>query len=291
MLARLSPVALAVGGVALLSVMDAAIKHVSADASTVTITFGRFFFGAFAALAVWVSAGRPSVTFSMLRTHALRGALICVSGITFFYALAVLPLAEAVTLGFLAPLLIPFAAWMIVGEQPRVIALIAAVVGFSGAVIALVGAPTATDSDSGERLLGLVAIFTSAVTYALSLALLRARAEIDGAPVVGLMQTVIPAAFAFVPAATLAPLPPLSALPWLVAIGILGASGWYLMINAYARAQAQTLAPIEYTALIWASLFGMLVFNEPPRPTVYLGAALIIGACLISIWAQRRASA
>jgi drug/metabolite transporter (DMT)-like permease len=286
MLARLSPIALAAIGTALLCVMDAVIKHLSATNGALAIAFGRYVFGAAAAGAIWNAAGRPAITLEMLRAHAVRGVLIASSAWSFFYALGKLELVEAITLGFLAPLLIPFAAWALLGERVRAASLSAGAIGFIGAVIAASGAPL--EQQSHERILGITAALTASVTYALSIALLRQRADKDGAPIVGLMQTLLPMVIVAGPAIALSPMPPVGDLPWFLVMGTLGATGWYLLINAYARAEAQRLAPIEFTALLWASFFGYVVFQEIPRPQVYAGAALIIAACLYAAWEERR---
>lgn len=64
----------------------------------------------------------------------------------------------------------------------------------------------------------------------------------------------------------------------------------YLMAQAYARAEAQQLAPIHYTELLYASLIGFFLFHEVPRPEIYMGAALIIAACLWAAYDERRLS-
>ena len=286
MLSRLSPVALAALGVLLLSCMDAVIKHLTATNGTLAIAFGRYLFGAIAAAAIWNAAGRPKVTREMLRAHTVRGFILVVSASGFFFALGKLGLAEAITLGFLAPLLIPVAAWLLLGERPRASSLAAGAVGFIGAAIAAQGGPT--DSQSPDRLLGIAAVLVSAVTYAISIAMLRGRADKDGAPIVGLMQSLMPMLIVAGPAIALSPLPPPGDLPFFALMGLLGASGWYLLINAYARAEAQRLAPLEFTALIWSTATGFFLFGEIPRPQLFLGAALIVGACLYSEWEQRR---
>ena len=61
-----------------------------------------------------------------------------------------------------------------------------------------------------------------------------------------------------------------------------------LLSWAYARAEAQHLAPVEYTAFIWAALLGILVFAEPVRPLTLLGAAMIVAACIIAAPADAR---
>lgn len=287
MLTRLSPVMLAVLGTALLCVMDAVIKHLSVTNGALAIALGRYVFGAAVAGAIWNAAGRPAITLDVLRAHALRGVLIATSAWCFFFALGKLELVQAITLGFLAPLLVPFAAWAILGEKPRPTNVAAGVVGFIGAVIAASGTPVT--ELSSDRMAGIAAALTASVTYALSIAMLRQRADKDGAPLIGLMQTLVPMAIVAGPAIALSPMPPLMDLPWFFLMGVLGAGGWYLLINAYARAEAQRLAPIEFTALIWATLFGYALFNEVPLMQVYAGAALIIAACLFAAWEERRA--
>lgn len=286
MLSRLSPVALAVIGTALLCVMDAVIKHLSLTNGALAIALGRYVFGAIAAGAIWNAAGRPAITLEVVRAHAVRGVLIATSAWCFFFALGKLELVQAITLGFLAPLLVPFAAWALLGEKPRPTNVAAGVVGFVGAVIAASGTPVA--ELSADRIAGIAAALTASVTYALSIAMLRQRADKDGAPLIGLMQTLVPMAIVAGPAIALSPLPPLMDLPWFFVMGILGAMGWYLLINAYARAEAQRLAPIEFTALLWASLFGYTLFHEIPMPQIYAGAALIIAACLYAAWEERK---
>lgn len=278
---------LAAVGVLLLSAMDATIKHIAVSHGVPAIVFGRYLFGAAAAALIWNHAGRPPITFEMVRAHALRGCLIVVVAGAFFYGLSVLALAEAITIAFVAPLLIPFFAWAIVGERPRAVSIAAGVVGFAGAIVALQGAPAET-AQSREHTQGVIAVLISAAAYAWAIALLRTRADRDGAASVGLLQTAIPCAIVAAPAIALSPMPPLMDLPWFALMGALGAAGWYMLILAYARTEAQKLAPIEYTGLIWATAFGFVFFAETPRPQVFAGAALIIGACLFAEWRQRR---
>src|SRR5262249_17885844 len=117
--------------VATLSAMDATIKFLSASNHTLAVTLGRYGLGALFSFAIWWRAGRPAITGEMWRAHWIRGLVIAVSGTSFFWALTVLPLIEAVTLSFAAPLIVPFAAWVIIGERPRPTNLIAAAIGFA----------------------------------------------------------------------------------------------------------------------------------------------------------------
>ena len=74
-------------------------------------------------------------------------------------------------------------------------------------------------------------------------------------------------------------------------MGALAAVFMYLMARAYARAEAQQLAPIHYTELIWASVIGFVIFHETPRVEIYVGASLIVAACLWAAYDERRSVA
>jgi S-adenosylmethionine uptake transporter len=272
--------ALTYGGVAiaLLCAMDGVIKHLVATNDALVVTLGRYVFGAMFALVIWQRSGSPSLTREMWKAHAVRGVVIAISASLFFWCVSVLPLAELITICFVAPLLIPFVARAVLAEKIRPRSIIAGLVGFAGVVVASVG--TRFDAMDPERLLGVAGAIGSAVTYALSITLLRGRAGKDGAAVVGVLSSVIPGAIIALPTALTGDLPPASDLPAFLALGAFAAAGMWFFARAYANAEAQVLAPLEYTALIWAAIIGYAFFAEVPHPQVWAGAVVIIGACL-----------
>ncbi len=285
----LPPTLLLAIGVAALSAMDATIKHLSATNHTLIVVLGRYVFGTLFSLAIWLQAGRPAISAGMWRAHGLRGAIIAVAATTFFWSLTVLPLAEAVTLAFFYPLIAPFVALAVLGERPRMTSLVAAGFGFAGVVVALQGAP---DAESNPRYwLGVAAVIASTIAFAFSIILMRARAPLDGAPVVGLLASFIPGLIVAGPAIMFATPPRPADWPFFVLLGALAAAGMYLLARAYAKAEAQQLAPIHYSELLWAALIGYFVFAETPRPQVFAGAALIIAACLFAAYDERRIAA
>ena len=126
--------------------MDATIKHLAQTNHFLLVTFARYLIGAMFSLGIWVHAGRPVITGEMWRAHALRGIVITISAVSFFWALTVLPLVEAVTLSFIYPLLAPFASRVMLGERLRASSVITALIGFAGVIIAALGAPDAAQS-------------------------------------------------------------------------------------------------------------------------------------------------
>lgn len=264
--------------IALLCAMDGVIKHLVATNDALVVTLGRYVFGAAFAFVIWHRSGRPKLTREMWKAHSVRGVVIAIAASLFFWCISVLPLAELITICFLAPLLIPFVARAVLGEKIRPRSIVAGVIGFAGVLVASVG--TNFDSMDPRRMLGVAGAIGSAIAYALSITLLRGRAGKDGPAVIGVLSSVIPGAIIALPTIMTGELPPASDLPAFLLLGAFAAAGMWFFARAYANAEAQVLAPLEYTALIWAALVGYFFFAEVPHPQVWAGAVIIIGACL-----------
>ena len=279
------PTALAqcAAGIGTLCLMDAIVKHLAVNTPIPVIALGRYTTGTILALLVWQWQGRPALTRAMLPLHLLRGVLIAAMAFAFYWSLKTLPLAEAITLSFIAPLLMPPMASLMLGErmQPRLVA--AGALGFAGVLITVQGAPRF----DGDRLEALGAVLFAAVAYAAASVLLRARAAQDGATIVTLMSAAVPM-LVLSPIAIGAALPGLPVIGWLVMMGLVGNIGVQLISRAYARIEAQVLAVMEFSALPWAALYGWIFFAEPVRPQIWAGAVVILAAC---IWAGRETAA
>ncbi len=282
----LSPLVVMIAAIAAGATMDATIKYLAQTNPVLLVALARYAFAAAISFGVWRHAGAPQITAVMWRGHALRGVIIAFSAVAFFWSLTVLALAEAVTISFIYPLIAPFVARAIVGEQVRPSAVIAAIVGFAGILVAVLGAPSG--EVGAQHTLGLLAVFVSALTFAVSMVLMRARALADGPIIVGFMASFIPGLIVAGPAIALSPPPHLGDWPIFLFLGIIAALFMYLISHAYARAEAQQLAPIHYTELLWASFYGYVLFHEKPRPQLFLGAALIIAACLYAAYQDRK---
>lgn len=266
-------------GIGALCLMDAIVKHLAVSTPVTVITLGRYVTVTIFALAVWQWQGRPAITRAMLPIHLVRGVLIASMAFAFYWSLKTLPLAEAITLSFISPLLVPPFASLMLGErmQPRILA--AGALGFIGVLVTVQGAPRF----DGDRLVALGAVLYAAVAYAGAAVLLRARAASDGATIVTLMGALIPMVILSPIALAAGPLD-VPTIGWLAAMGAIGNLGMQLLSRAYARIEAQVLAVMEFTALPFAALFGWVFFAEPVRLQVWAGAAVILAACL---WAGR----
>jgi S-adenosylmethionine uptake transporter len=285
---RAGPIIIYVVGIAFFCGMDALMKALVADHPATVATFWRYVAAIPFILPFWWREGMPRVTREMLPVNFLRALVGSISAVTFFWSLSVIPLAEAVTIAFVAPLLIPPLAALILKERMEGGNLAAGALGFSGVLVAVGLNPFGL---SPERLLGIGAVLVAAFAYALVIVLTRMRAARDGPSILSLLNALFSSLL--IGALALATVPPGQLLPrdgdwWLViAVGLCGAIALQFIARAYARAQAQVLAPFEYTALFWAALFGWLFFAEPVALRTWAGAAIIAGAC---IWQARRST-
>lgn len=280
------PLIIALIAIAMGSGIDALVKGIAPGAGLHHLLAWRFLFGGLIALAVFRAQKRPAPPWEAVRFHTARGLIQLGGAFTFFYALLHLPLAVATIIGFTAALMVPFLAWLIMGERVSSVALIATVIGFAGAALAVTGRPQ-SGQVSEDWILGALSCFIAAFLYALILVMLRMRATKEDATTIAMFTNVVPA---------IALLPitfggfgrvDWNDVPLFLILGALGYAVWYLMTLAYARAPAQRLAPLEYTALIWSGIFGSVFFAEYPGWQTWVGAVVIIAACLIVAFEER----
>jgi len=235
-----------------------------------TLLSGMFFF--------WRRSPWPPR--ATLRLHLWRGLVTAIMAFLFFWGLAYVPIAEAIALSFIAPLIALYLAAVILHEKIGSIAVFASVVGFSGALV-IVGGKLGGDYDE-KVWQGIAAILLSAVLYAYNLILQRQQAIIAKPFEIAFFQNTTVASLYLLFAPFWAELPPVSQVPQLLSAALLGFVSLLTLSWAYARAEARILIPVEYTAFIWAAILGWLVFQETVTVTTLVGTALIVIGCLIA---------
>ena len=274
------PVLHAVAGIALLSVMDALIKGAVESLPVLQVALLRYLVGSAAilALAAWRRPGWP--TREALLANGVRAILVVITATSFFYALGRLPLAETLILSFVSPAFTVLFAAILLGERvgPRI--LVSLVAGFAGVAVIVAGG-LGGEGARETSLSGVAAVLVSAVGYSATNVLLRARAQRDPLLVIVAIQNLVPAAILAGPGWGVWRKPQGSGWLLLGAIGLLGVAGHLVLARAYAAAEAARLAALEYTALIWAVLFGFLAFGEVPGGFAWAGGALILGSAWI----------
>lgn len=295
---RIHPILIASLGVLSGAFLDGLVKGVTElqRIDVLTVTSWRFASAAVFSVCIFAILRKPVPSWSAIRFHLMRAVIQLTAALTFFWSLSQLALAEATVLGFTAALMLAPFAHFILKEQITAISILAAVVGFAGAIIAMSG-DTAGVPENGNRVLGVISVLIAAVTYALTIILLRKRTLTEDSVTIVMMSNLLPALIIvpiticismFGPAELfgipIGQFPNIALIPILISIGFFGMGIWWMFTLAYARAPARTLAPIEYTALIWAALIGFLFFGELPSWQLFLGAIIIICACLLVVF-------
>jgi drug/metabolite transporter (DMT)-like permease len=211
----------------------------------------------------------------------LRSALLFATTALFFIGLSKVPLADATAVMMVAPLLVTALAVPLLGERVGPRRWASVLVGFCGALIVV--RPGAGMASSGA-LFPLAAAFAYAGYQIATRVVARSDPPLTTLLHSALVGAVI-ASFA-VPYFWTAP----DVLGWLLlaAIGLLGGLGHYALIRAFQVAPANLLAPFGYTNLVWATLFGFLLFGDLPDEATLGGAAIIIASGLYVLHRERR---
>ncbi|WP_336987299.1 DMT family transporter [Altererythrobacter aquiaggeris] len=269
-------------GVGLFSLMDALMKSASIAVGAYSALMLRSLIGIAIIGPIWWFGGGKWPAGPVLRIHIRRGFVGAAMAFTFFFALVRLPLAEAIAISFIAPLLALYLAAILLGEKIERKAIIAAILGLIGVAI-IAGSRIDQTEMSRDALLGLGAITLSALLYAYNLVLQREQALVARPREVAAFQNAIVSLILLV-AAPFALVWPDNSRVWIDISGgaVLAVAAVIVLSWAYSRAQAQALVPIEYSGLLWAAWFGWLFFAEPVTVPTIAGAGLIVIGCWIA---------
>jgi S-adenosylmethionine uptake transporter len=277
-----------------LSLQDLIIKFLSGDYPLHEIIFIRSFIAIFlAVLFARMEGGFRLLLTKRIGLHLARGLLLVVTNVTYFLALAGMPLADAVAVFFVAPLFITILAAILLSEQVGPNRWFAVGLGLLGVIVML---------KPGSSVFQWIAILPviAAFTYALMVIITRRMSATDNASAMSfwtqLMFFCVSSVFGLIagdghlsgnghPSLEFL----LRAWMWpdqrdlllFIACGTLLGTAGYLMSRAYLAAEANLVAPFEYVALPMAVLWGYLMWGDIPEPVSWIGMSMIIGGGLI----------
>ena len=271
-------------GVAMYSVMDVVMKGLVLGIGVYSAVAWRNLAGAVIAGTIW-GLSRPTMpSRAALKLHLWRGVIVTFMSLLFFYSIAVLPIAEAIALSFIAPLIALYLAAILLGETIGRAAILSSVVGLVGVAVILAGRLSGDYDESA--LWGVAAVLISAVLFAYNLILARRQALIAKPLEIGFFQTLTVLTMLSLAAPWLLDMPRESDWVAIVGAGVLAVISLIAMGWAYARAEAQLLIPVEYTAFVWAAVLGWLAFDEAVTWTTLAGTVLIVAGCILAARAK-----
>ena len=264
------------------SSLDASAKYISSELPLFMVLWGRYVFHfLFVTLFFLRGAPRDIIYTQRIKLQIFRSILIFGAGVTFWRALMFLPLADCVVIAFVSPLLVTALSVPLLGERVGIHRWGAVIFGLFGVMFVI---------RPGMRIVHWASILPliAALFYANFQITTRILGRIDDAltslfytSVGGLILSSIAVLFVWVS-------PSLEQWLILVWLGFLGVVGHYFMIKAFELAPVSLLAPFDYTALIWATLLGFVLFGDLPDAWTIMGAIIIISSGLYLIKRERR---
>ena len=270
--------------------MASCIKAAGDAVPTGEAVFFRSFF-ALPPILAWISlrGGFPARVRSANPAGHLWRGLLGVSAMSLgFFALTLLPLPEVVSIGYASPLLATLFAAMFLGERLRAYRLTAIAVGFAGVLLVLSPRLGGAGGDGSPLALGALAALFAAVMSALAQTVTRrlVATERTDAVVFWFTITCTTVSLATLPLGWTLPPAPLAGL--LALSGVLGGVGQIFLTESYRHAELGTVAPFEYTSMLFALAIGYLAFGEVPTGAMLAGGALIVAAGLAVVHRERR---
>ncbi|MFG1463191.1 DMT family transporter [Xanthobacter sp. DSM 24535] len=270
--------------------MSALVRAVADDVPSGQIVFARSFIGLLPVV-VWL-AWRGELRSALITRapfgHVLRGTVGVASMWAGFAALAFIPLAEAVAITYVTPLVAVILAALLLREQVPTYRRVAVALGFLGILVMLWPAFSPTDLQTEGVVIGVGLALAGAVGAGFAVTQVRrlTQTETTGAIVFYFSLVASIAGLATAPFGWTLP-------SWreglaLAGVGITGGMGQIFLTAANRYAPASVVAPFNYATLLWAVLFGAMFFQEWPHPLMFCGAALVVAAGAGLAWREHR---
>ena len=267
------------------SIMDVLMKSLAIGMGTYNALIWRTLIAVIFAVILMIFKPFKWPNKEALRVHIIRGSVTSVMAFTFFWGLARTPIAEAIAISFIAPLIALYLSAILLGETIERKAIFASILGLGG--VGIIIAAKIQGEFSNDAGWGIAAILFSATLYAWNLVLQRQQALVANPIEIVTFQNSIVSMILLLFAPWFLEVPDTEFAPELIGAAFCGVISSMFISWGYARAQAQALVPLEYSIFIWACLFGWIYFNESVTITTLLGTLLIVSGCLIATWQRK----
>ena len=262
-----------------LPVMDGFAKFLSDDLPILQITWARYFFTVVFTLPIMIFFFKKQLVWSdKPKLQILRGIILLSANICFFYAISIISLAKALTLAFVAPLIVTAFSPVMLGEKVGFRRWTAVVVGFTGSLVVI--RPGFVELNFAS-----LAALGTGILYGFYLIITRKLSTSDN-PLLTLLMTGMVGAIlvsAIIPFYWVKP--SLNQWSLMAGIGVFACIGHLFLILSLKYADASKLAPLGYTEIIPNVLIGYYFFSEFPDKWTYVGLSIII---LSGLYISRR---
>jgi drug/metabolite transporter (DMT)-like permease len=244
------------------------------------IAFFRYLFGVMLFLPWLMREGTFLPATNRIGRHVFRAATGLAGMTCLFFAARMMPLAEATSLSFTAPLFAVLGGALVLREHVSRHRWLCTALGFLGALIVLrPGAGTISP--------GALVALTGAVFIAMATLSAKTLARTEATTTIVFYFTMLVTPLSFVIALPVWTTPGLADLPWLVLIAVLATASQMLLTQALREADASFVLPFDYSQLVFSALLGLVIYAEIPSVLALIGSAVIVGAALLSVLEDR----
>jgi drug/metabolite transporter (DMT)-like permease len=271
---------LSLASTVLFSILWCCVKELSERYPVYEVAFFRNFFAIFP-IAVMLA---PRRSWRMLRVRRISGhvwrAFIGVVGMVFgFLSYHLMPLADAIAISFMSPLVVTALSVPLLGEKVGIHRWSAVVIGFGGVLVIV-------NPGAGMFTPGVSVAICGAIASALSAITIRQLNRSDPPLAIVFYFTLFSTLFTAVPLPFLWVTP--SGADWglLFLMGLTGGVGQYFITRAYGLAPAAVISPFGYSGLLWATALGWLLWGDIAEPRVFAGAAIVIASGLYILYRE-----
>ena len=279
-LARATAFTVALVGIATYCLMDVFMKRLTLSSGVFAAMQWRCLLSVLIAGVPYLATVGERPSASLLRLHAVRGAVNLVMALLYFWGLARVPMAQAIALAFIAPLVALLLSALILHERigRRIVA--GSLIAFSGVIVIVGGQAAAAPSPDVFR--GVLAILLSALCYAWNVILMRQQALLAKPLEIVFFQNLVIALLMLPLAPVFGSVPGVAHVVDVLGAASLAIVSALLLARAYGQAEASYLVATEYSGFLWGALFGVLVFGGHVSPWTTVGAVLIVAGCVVA---------
>jgi drug/metabolite transporter (DMT)-like permease len=263
------------------SVLHIGVRTLSPHLPTIEIVSLRATFTLLMTLPVVLWSGQVSWRTNNLKLQMLRGVVGVCSMTTWYWALGVMPLADAGVLSFTTGIFVTIGAALWFREAVGWRRWTAVICGIVGAIIVL-------RPGSGVVTWGAIAAVGSSMLWAVSLLMAKELAKYDSSITITFYQPLMILPFAIAATVPVWVMPTPAEWALLLVMGLAAAIGNYGYVHALRVTDASITMPADYVRLVWMVMWGYILFGEIPLVTMWIGAALIVGSTLWITWREQQ---
>lgn len=248
-----------------------AVRYLGTNMNPVQAAFIRYCFGIVLILPLLSRAGIMSLDRDRLGFHALRGLVHGGGVILWFLAMSRIPISEVTALGFTTPIFVTLGAAVFLSERLKPYRVAAVVLGFIGALLILRPGLRVID-------IGALAQLGAAPLFACSYLMAKSATRREASSMIVVLLSVFCTLTLALPALLVWRTPTLDELLLLGLTALLATSGHYCMTRALEAAEVSAVQPFTFLQLVWATILGLILFDETPDVWIWVGGAVIVGS-------------